>query len=106
MENQVAVFGVLDPDIQYKIGRLNYGWWTNNVGYETTIRIADPADSVKQAMMRCQEVDVCKNATSKVLLAQMPVFNATQLLTSLDIPFDLTIAQTDPANKTGSTQLI
>ena len=103
--NDVVVFGVLDPDLQNQIGRLNYGWWNSNEDYETTVQIADPAASLKQAMMRCESVPQCKNATQKVLLAQMPAYKATQLAGKVDTIFDLVVAATDPVNNTGDTKL-
>src|ERR1035437_5917829 len=102
---KVAVFGLLDPDLQNQIGRLNYGWWNKNPNFETTLQVADPKDSLKQAMMRCKLRPDCKSAR-KVLLAQMPAVKAAQLLNSLDEPaFDLVIAQTDSTNKTGDVTL-
>ena len=103
---KIAVFGVLDPDLQNQIGRLNYGWWNHNTAYETTVQVADPATSLKQTMMRCEKRPDCKQAR-KVLLAQMPAFKVAPLLASIDkTVFDLVVAQTDSANKTGAAILI
>lgn len=99
----VAIFGLLDPDLQNRIGRLNYGWWNTSTQNETTVVVADPAASLKQALMRCAGVPACKNANRNVLLAQMPAAKAAQLLNSIKKPvFNLVVSQTDSSNKTGS----
>ena len=112
---KVAVFGVVDPDIQNRIGRLNYGWYNDNKQYETTVRVSDPGKALQQAVTYfCKTYEAIdekkKDETKKdcrdvrkVLLAQMPAFKARQMLGSLNSAvFDLVVAQTDPSNKTGN----
>ena len=99
---KVAVFGLLDPDLQGTIGRLNYGWWNTNLGYETTAQISSLTDALSQALMRCDLDDDCKSPTTrKILLAQMSAAKAAQFVGSLTKPlFDLVVTETDSSNKT------
>lgn len=102
----VAIFGVVDPDTQNRIARMNYGWWNSDTRFETTVKISDPGQAILQAMMECEKTDGCTEAR-KVLLAQMPAFKARQMLANVDgATFDLVVAQTDPSNKTGEYEAV
>lgn len=98
---KVAIFGLLDSDLQAKLGRLNYGWWNTDPKFETTATISGLQDALKQAMMRCRLVNDCATSDRKILLAQMPAAKATQFLDSITDPrFDLVVSETDSNNKT------
>jgi hypothetical protein len=98
---KVAIFGLLDPDLQGRIGRLNYGWYNQNTKYETTAQISGLQDALKQAIARCEQVDACRTATRKILLAQMPAAKTSQFLAGFsEAVFDLAVAETDSANQT------
>ena len=101
-KTKVAIFGLLDPDLQGTIGRLNYGWWNKNTAYETTAQVSSLTDALSQAMMHCELDDECKlSSTHKILLAQMPAAKATQLLGSIKKPvFELVVTETDAGNRT------
>jgi len=94
-KTKVAIFGLLDPDLQGTIGRLNYGWWNKNTAYETTAQVSSLTDALSQAMMHCELDDECKlSSTHKILLAQMPAAKATQLLGSIKKPvFELVVTE-------------
>lgn len=89
----VAVFGVLDPDLATYIGALNDIWLNTHPGYETSIQIADPIETLRQQLQLCNQDQACRSAR-KVLLAQMPYYKASQLASKL-YGFDIVIAQSD-----------
>jgi hypothetical protein len=122
---KVAIFGLLDQDLQGKIGRLNYAYWNQDQQhrdkpkYETAAQITGLADALKQALMRCELRPACIQSDHRILLAQMPTSRATQFVATLTDPFrkgrkanpaanekgegpmfDLVVAETDANNKT------
>jgi len=99
----VAVLGVVDPDFESKVGKLNSAWVPLVKGepqekYDTSLEVLDPATALKQLVIylvscsdRTQESesDKCYGANpslkikSKILLAQMESGQASLLATRL-----------------------
>jgi hypothetical protein len=100
----VAVFGLLDPDEQANIGRLNYTWWNDKKENETSAQISSPTDALSQALMRFELRYPNPDERKKmrpILLAQMSSAKAAQLLGNVQKPrFELVVAETDPSNAT------
>lgn len=110
----VAIFGVVDQDMDRFVGRMNYTWLglkqgNNSVidpSYESIINVTDPAEALNQALQLCSQSDACR-AAPKVLLAQMPQAEVHQnLLPFVNVPsgtrpFDIVITQVDPDAATG-----
>jgi hypothetical protein len=110
----VAVFGVVDPGLRAHIGKLNYSYifepdkTPDGNAFDTDVQIADPLESLKQALQACAEDIHCRTAR-KVLLAQMTRSDALMLsarVNSLEElqkvpPFELVIAQADDGQWTG-----
>ena len=107
---KIAIFGVVDPDMDLFVGRLNYTWLGLKKGsntqldssYETIINASDPAEALNQALQLCaMKSEECRNAP-KILLAEMPESEIHQnLLPFLKLPagtrpFDAVITQADP----------
>lgn len=104
----VAIFGVVDPDMDTFVGRLNYTWLGLKNGsstdldpsYETIVNVGDPAEALNQALQLCSVDTVC-SAAPKVLLAQMPEGEVHQdLLPFVKFPkgtraFDVVMPQAD-----------
>ena len=96
----VTVFGVVDPDLKQYVGRFNYSYNNKGKKYDTAIEVSDPASALAQLLQQCDSKADCAGSR-KVLLAQMPLAKATQLITHLNSlteitnRFDLVIAQAD-----------
>jgi hypothetical protein len=116
----VAVFGVVDPDFEQKVGSLDAVWRTVDSNgnyarkYETSVEIIDPAKSLVQLLdylkncgSRGTAEDDCYGAAptqlrtrrtfQKILLAQMDSTKATLLATHLvgRYHFDAVISEYD-----------
>lgn len=113
----VAIFGVVDPELPEHIGALNDNWIHEppHPEYETTIKTFDPKSALQQLMQSCWTRPECRTAR-KVLLAQMPPYKAQQLAARLARGwftegradgnegsdwFDLVVAQADEEAATG-----
>lgn len=46
---EVVIFGVVDPELQSHVGKLNFGWINSESGYDTTVATTDPMVSLRQA---------------------------------------------------------
>jgi hypothetical protein len=114
----VTVFGVVDPSLMQFVGRYNYVWLEakpNNHTkvddrYETDVQVADPAESLGQAVEYCEQFDECKNAR-KIVLAQMPQQVADAMVASfrdagLSQKFDLVITQADDSRGSGNKTFV
>jgi hypothetical protein len=118
----IAVFGVVDPDLEQKIGSLEAVWRTVDrngkyaKNYETSLEVLDPSKSLDQLidyLHNCgirgkeKDGDICYGAASdrpgnngtfrKILLAQMDGTAATLLASHLTLEshFDVIISQYD-----------
>ena len=71
VKNNVAIFGVVDPNLNEQVGILNFGW-ANDKQKKLTSRVSveDPADALRQ-QLDYFEVQYPKFSGLKVLLAQM-----------------------------------
>ena len=121
----VAVFGVVDPNLGELIGRLNDTWYSiqggnpgtqfsDNTHEETDLQVSDPAEALQQVLQyfneRSKEADFnCKDA-HRILLAQMAQSQAYDLaarlkLSPFEAPFDFVIAKADPDRATGKRDI-
>jgi hypothetical protein len=111
----VAVFGVVDPNMGQYVGRINDTWLSLKTAggryfvdnrHETDLQVSDPAEALQQALQYFEEVGkndpACKSA-HRILLAQMLQQDAYNLIGRLHLsqPFDLVIAQADPDRAAG-----
>ena len=100
----IAVFGVVDTDLQHQVGLLNSAWLNRNPEFDTSVQIIDPVDSLTQLMQQCDDDPACRSA-GKVLLAQMPLFRAKSLISKLkskNVFFEAVITQVEDENATGN----
>jgi 5'-nucleotidase-like protein len=102
----VAIFGVIDPQIGANVGLLNFAWAnTASRNFKTETTIQDPAEAMKQMLdsfsRRLDENGYAKEITSgkrrliKVLLAQMNSETAQILGTRLK-QFQIVVSASDP----------
>jgi hypothetical protein len=111
---QVAVFGVVDPDLPKSVGLVNYSWlneekaWTilpfHKTKYDTKVDAIDPKVALDQDLQTCATKNDCKNAR-KILLAQMSPAKAHALAAQYAGTFDLVVAQADALQHTSSEQI-
>ena len=121
--SNVAIFGVVDPDLQEKIGSLDAVWRTVDGDdkyakkYDTSLEILDPAKSLKQLVDYLRNCgtrghkaagDECYDAWSdqpgitgtfkKILLAQMDAAKANLIAAHLTGKhhFDVVVSEYDP----------
>ncbi len=92
-----AIFGVVDPDLTTSIGLLNLSWV--NKGYKTNVKIADPVETLQQALDAC-ELDANCRSLPKIVLAQMPRAHAEQLASHFSNMFSLVVSATDASLQT------
>jgi hypothetical protein len=95
----IAVFGIMDPSLVGMIGQFEDTWLNQDRRFDTRIQITDPVEALRQVLQLCDADANCKSS-SKVLLAQMPYYKATQLAAKLG-DFDVIIAQADANHATG-----
>jgi len=102
----VAIFGVVDPDIGATVGLLNFAWAnTTNPQFKTETAIQDPAEALKQELDSfdrrldeqgyTQEISAGRRRLIKVLLAQMNPEEAQILGTRLK-QFQVVVSAADP----------
>jgi hypothetical protein len=96
---QVAIFGVVDPDLRSFIGNLNYSWRNTRNKYETEIEVLDPVDALRQLFQTFEEQNPGFTG-QKILLAQMPRYKAAEIGYKLKGAFSLIITQADPEHPT------
>jgi hypothetical protein len=78
----VVVFGVVDKALMNQVGLPNYSWWNDKKKYDTTVKVADPSEALHQMLVMCDNDANCMNKR-KVLLAQMPLQKARQVIEQL-----------------------
>ena len=102
----LAVFGVVDPDLLTNVGLLNYGWRNQEDRWDTIAK-AGPADyALQQALELCNSDEKCRTAP-KVLMAQMSYAKAAQLLTQFGKEgFGAVISQADANHNTGDRDIV
>ena len=111
----VAIFGVVDQDLNEHIGKLNYAWLNTEVNSSdlleehksssTEAKVIDPIVALRQQLEYFQEAEKPLFDTTdpphprfrgiKVLLAQMPAYKARRLAVALPGEFNLIIAQAE-----------
>nr|HEV7954113.1 5'-nucleotidase C-terminal domain-containing protein [Candidatus Acidoferrales bacterium] len=102
----VAIFGVVDPQIGANVGLLNFAWAnTANRNFKTETAIQDPAEAMKQMLDSfsrrfeengyTKEISAGKRRLIKVLLAQMNSETAQILGTRLK-QFQVVVSASDP----------
>jgi hypothetical protein len=102
----VAIFGVVDPQIGANVGLLNFAWSnTTSKNYKTETIVEDPADALKQMLDSfsrqfaekgyAKEVTAGKRRLIKILLAQMNSEEAQILGTRLK-QFQVVVSASDP----------
>ncbi len=96
----IAIFGVVGPDLPSYIGKVNSAWDNQNPAFDTSVQALDPVESLRQVLELCFADANCKNRR-KVLLAQMPYYAASALASKFNT-FDLLIAQPDADHVTGN----
>ena len=94
-----VVFGVLDPALVGYIGQLNDVWVNTDARFDTSARIIDPIEALRQVLDLCDSDSHCKDRR-KILLAQMPYHKASELAAKLKV-FDIVIAQSDREHAAG-----
>lgn len=101
----VAIFGVVDPNLATRIGGLNFSWQTMKPNpnaaetasrFSTDVVVTDPLKALDQ-MQQCFTEKHPSFHGLKVLLAHMPPAEAMQLAASLpeNLHFDLVVSQGD-----------
>jgi 5'-nucleotidase, C-terminal domain len=106
---EVAIFGVVDPNITKQIGVLNYTWLNEDQTLKSGLSAEDPAEALKQQL---DYFDSWYRATHdsrefkglKILLAQMSPQQAKVLAARLK-KFQLVVAEADEQQATSEVKL-
>jgi hypothetical protein len=103
---EVAIFGVVDPELKEHIGQLNYSWLnaTPRSKYKTEIEVTDPADALRQ-VRQLFDTEHPRFRGVKVLLAQMIKPRAQHLAAKLGGEFHVVIAEPQVEHVTGNASL-
>jgi hypothetical protein len=101
----VAVFGVVDPDIRSFVGEINTAWENTHKQYKTEVVVLDPAEALDQQLQYFERHYRMTRghdfAGTKILLAQMAPPLARQLAARLrDKKFTLVISEADTEQAT------
>jgi hypothetical protein len=102
----LAVFGVIDPDVLSNVGMLNTGWLNiRNKRWDTLVQITAPDYALSQTLEFCNASEECRSAP-KILMAQMSYARATQLISnsSFSSVFDVVLTQASPEHDTGTIE--
>src|SRR6185369_9225518 len=95
--NDVAIFGVVDPQLGENIGVLNFAWKNNNEELKSTVSVEDPAEALLEQVeyfdnwYKEKFGDDKKFEGLKILLAQMNPQRARVLAARLS-DFQIVIA--------------
>jgi hypothetical protein len=108
-KREVAIFGVVDPNITQQIGVLNYTWLNEDLTLKSGLSAEDPAEALKQQL---EYFDVWYKATHeggdfdglKILLAQMSPPQAKVLAARFN-KFQLVVAEADEQQATSEVKL-
>jgi hypothetical protein len=108
-KREVAIFGVVDPNITQQIGALNYTWRNDDQTLKSGLSAEDPAEALKQQL---EYFDVWYKATHagrdfdglKILLAQMSPPQAKVLAARFN-KFQLVVAEADEQQATSEVNL-
>lgn len=100
---EVAVFGVVDPELKEHVGQLNYGWLNDDdrETYKTEIEVLDPYAAIQQ-LEQLFEREHPGYTGLKVLLAQMSLPRAQQLASKLRGRFHVVIAEAQAEHATAN----
>ncbi len=90
----VAIFGVVDPELTSHIGMLNYAWENTQKAYTTEVRVVDPVVALGQ-LLEYFDAEHPDFKGEMILLAQMPAHMARRIATAMRGRFNLIIAQAD-----------
>ncbi len=92
---EVAIFGVVDPQLKEHVGELNFAWWNgehDGKKYSTEIAVLDPAD-VLSGLLKKLKADHPQFHGVKILLAQMSPAKAEQLASKLNGKFNVIVSE-------------
>lgn len=113
---KVAIFGVVDQDLNEHIGKLNYAWLNQEIDSAgrrldhnsllTELKVIDPVDALKQQLEYFGKAEGTFTGF-KILLAQMPAYKARRIAAALPGEFNLIIAQAEfeEATPAGTTSV-
>jgi hypothetical protein len=103
---EVAIFGVVDPQLTERVGLLNYGWINTDFegkktedGNVTKVTIVNPISALRQALDYFSIARPEFKGT-KILLAQMPRHMAVELSNKLEGEFGVVVSIADQAHAT------
>lgn len=98
IDDRVAIFGIVDPDLGKDIGILNFGWRNLNSGLTTRVSAEDPAEALRQQLDYFKEIKRDFKGL-KILLAQTNPQRARAL--SARFPeFQLVVSNADKEQST------
>ena len=114
---EVAIFGVVDPNLSEQVGVLNFSWLNQNAKLKSVVSAEDPAEALREQLdyfdawyaqqpsqspnQRRADDQIPHFAGLKVLLAQMSPQRARTLATRMP-EFQVVVAAADPEQATGS----
>lgn len=112
--SEVAVFGVVDPELRQHVGELNFAWDNDDKRFKTEIAVTDPVEALNQLMQyfddwyakrNCPNLegkafDDCAQGRGrfegiKILLAQMSAPRAVHLAAQLKGKFHVVFSEAD-----------
>ena len=99
---QVAIFGVVDPDLLSNVGMLNASWLNSNPAWDTAAQVTAPDYALLQTLELCNASEKCRQAP-KILMAQMSYARAKQLISNSNFSgvFDVVVTQASAEHDTG-----
>jgi len=89
---ETAIFGVVDPQIGEHVGQLNEQWVNPDRHRSTKVTAIDPVIALRQLLQYFAE-DHPQFAGLKILLAEMPSYEAERIAIAMKGEFNLIIAQ-------------
>jgi hypothetical protein len=96
-DSEVAIFGVVDPQLTEQVGQFNDNWLNERKNRTTKTLVIDPVLALKQLLQYFDDEYMEKHGNRfqgvKVLLAQMPTYNAERIGVLMKGQFNLIIAQ-------------
>jgi hypothetical protein len=102
-KDNVAIFGVVDPNILQQVGILNYSWFNRDNKLKTEVSAEDPANAVRQQLDYFERRHPGFTGL-KILLAQMSPSLARVLAARLP-QFQVVVTEADQEQATSETVL-
>lgn len=107
-KHDVAIFGVVDPNITQHIGVLNYSWLNDEKKLRTVVSAEDPAEALKEQLdyfnLYYQTANQHEFQGLKILVAQMSPPQA-KLLAARFKKFQLVVTEADQEQATSEAAL-